>query len=321
MKPFWHTLPRPILVLAPMSGYTESPFRRLMRDIEPSIVTISELVSAEALRRGSEKSFRMIEFAPEEKKYYSVQLFGSETQAFIDAAKIVEDLGADGIDLNLGCPSPKVVGSGHGSALLKDPCTAAKMMEALVKSTHLPVSVKMRLGFYDCDTAALVRTCKTFESAGICSIAIHGRTTKQKYTGQADWEPIYEVKRNLSIPVLGNGDVTSAAIAKQKLGNLDGMMIGRAAMRNPWIFQQCREIFDGKEVSKKPPLPDQLEFFRKHADLATEWKNERWAMIEMRKHFSHFMRGFRGASQFRDRLIRVETRAEMEAIFEEILAQ
>lgn len=314
---FWETLPRPILVLAPMSGYTESPFRRLIRDLEPSTVLVSELVSAEALRRGSEKSFRMIEFVPEEKNYYAVQLFGSETQAFIDAGKIVADIGADGIDLNLGCPSPKVVGSGHGSALLKDPLTATKMMEDLVKSTDLPVSVKMRLGFYTADD--LVETCKNFESAGIKSIAIHGRTTKQKYKGNADWDPIYEVKRHLSIPVLGNGDVTSAAIAVNKLGNLDGMMIGRGAMRNPWIFAQCRAAFDGKPIPPKPSMAVQLDFFRKHAHLASDFKNEAWAMIELRKHFSHFVRGVRKAAVFRDRLIRVSTIAEMEQIFTEIL--
>jgi len=318
-KNFWATIPRPILVLAPMAGWTESPFRRLIRDIEPSTVLISELVSAEALRRGSEKSFRLIEFVPEEKNYYCVQLFGSEEDAFIDAAKIVEDLGADGIDLNLGCPSPKVVGSGHGSALLKDACSAARMMEKLVKSTKLPVSVKTRLGFYD--DSDLVETAKNFESAGIASLAIHGRTTKQRFSGVAQWEKIYQVKDALTIPVLGNGDVTSARIAKDKIKNLDGIMIGRGAMRNPWIFKQCREIFEGREISAKPGLPAQLEFFRKHADLAIAFKNERWAMIEMRKHFAHFVRGVRGAAKFRDRLIRLESVAEMEQIFTEILAQ
>ena len=317
-KNFWAEIPRPILVLAPMAGYTESPFRRLIKDIEPTTVLISELVSAEALRRGSEKSFRMIEFVPEEKNYYCVQLFGSDESAFIEAAKIVEDLGADGIDLNLGCPSPKVVGSGHGSALLKDPCAAAKMMENLVKSTHLPVSVKTRLGFYDDEN--LVNTAKTFESAGIASLAIHGRTTKQKFSGQANWDKIYEVKDNLKIPVLGNGDVTSAAIAKMRLKNLDGIMIARGALRNPWIFKQCREIFDEKEVSAKPSMPEQLEFFRKHAHLASDFKNEKWAMIEMRKHFSHFVRGVKGAASFRERLIRLESIEEMEQIFQEILA-
>lgn len=316
---FWKTINRPILVLAPMAGYTESPFRRLIRELEPTTLLVSELISAEALRRGNEKTMRMIEFVPEELGYYGVQLFGSNVEAFTEAAKIIEDMGVDYIDLNLGCPSPKVVNSGHGSALLKDPCATADMIEKLVNATKLPVTVKMRLGFYNDD--GLIDATKNFENAGISALAIHGRTTKQKYTGQADWEPIYEVKRNLSIPVIGNGDITSAMIAKNKINNLDGVMIGRAAMRNPWIFKQTREALEDKDISEKPPLIEQLDFFRKHAAMASDFKNEQWAMIELRKHFSHFLRGFRGASYFRDKLIRVSTIEEMEAIFTEIIEQ
>lgn len=314
---FWATLEKPILVLAPMAGYTESPFRRLIKEIEPTTILVSELVSAEALRRGSEKTMRLVEFSKEELGYYCVQLFGSDAEAFIDAAKIVQDMGVDGIDLNFGCPSPKVVGSGHGSALLKDPCGSAKMIEALVKAIDIPVSVKMRLGFYNDED--LITTAKSFESAGICSLAIHGRTSTQKFNGEAAWDKIYQVKEHLSIPVIGNGDVTSAAIAKNKLKNLDGVMIGRAAMRNPWIFKQCRELFEGKEVSTRPPLPEQLDFFRRHVKLAVAMKGEKWAMIEMRKHFAHFIRGVRGAATFRDRLIKVETVVGLEEIFADIL--
>ena len=308
---------QPLLVLAPMAGYTESPFRLLIKEIEPTTILVSELISAEALRRGSEKTRRMIEYVPEELNYYGVQLFGSETSAFVEAAHILEDMGIDFIDLNLGCPSPKVVGSGHGSALLQNPQSTAAMIKDLVKATSLPVTVKMRLGFYD--DAGLIETAKMLEDAGISWLAIHGRTTKQKFTGNADWTRIYEVKENLSIPVIGNGDINSAMIAKNRLQNLDGVMIGRASWRNPWIFKQTREIFEGKEVSPKPSMPEQIEFFRRHADLATEYKSEKWAMIELRKHFAHFCRGFRGASVFRDRLIRLETRDEMEQVFKEIL--
>lgn len=308
---------QPLIVLAPMAGYTESPFRRLIKEIEPSTILVSELISAEALRRGSEKTRHMIEFVPEELNYYGVQLFGSEAAAFIDSAKILETMGIDFIDLNLGCPSPKVVGSGHGSALLQNPKATAKMIQELVQATSLPVTVKMRLGFYD--DADLIDTAKRFEDAGISWLAIHGRTTKQKFSGNADWSKIYEVKNHLSIPVIGNGDITSAMIAKNRLQNLDGVMIGRASWRNPWIFKQTREVFKGLEPSKKPLLPEQIAFFKRHADLATEYKSEKWAMIELRKHFAHFCRGFRGASVFRDRLIRLETREEMEEVFEEIL--
>ncbi len=312
----WKDKKKPFLVLAPMAGYTESPFRRLVKEIEPSVILVSELISAEALRRKNEKTLRMIEFSKEEKNQYGVQLFGSKIDAFIDGAQIVEELGADFIDINLGCPSPKIINSGNGSALLKDIDSTSTMIKKLVQSTSLPITVKMRLGFYDDED--LIENAQKLEDAGISALAIHGRTTKQKFGGEANWEKIYLVKEKLQIPVIGNGDVVSAEIAQEKLQNLDGIMIGRASIKNPWIFKQCREIFEGKSVSEVPSLKDQLNFFQRHARLATDFKNEKWAMIELRKHFSHFLRGFHGASYFRNKLIRVETLKEMEDIFEEI---
>jgi len=314
---FWSDLEKPILVLAPMAGYTESPFRRLVKEIEPSTVLVSELISTEAICHNNEKTMRMIEFHAEEKNYYGVQLFGSKAESFIEAAKVVEQIGADFIDLNFGCPSPKVVNSGKGSALLKDSCAAANMIEALVKSTKLPVTVKMRLGFYDDED--LLNSTKNFESAGISALAIHGRTTLQKFKGHSSWEKIYQVKENLSIPVIGNGDIDSAEKAKEYLKNLDGIMIGRGSLKNPWIFKQCREIFAGKPVSAMPEVREQLAFFRRHAELASEFKGEKWAMIEMRKHFAHIARGFHNAAKLREKLIRIESLAGLDEVFEEML--
>ena len=314
---YWEKLQRPILMLAPMAGYTESPFRSLVKKIEPSTILVSELLSVEALRRRSEKTMRMAFFTPEEKKYFNIQLFGSDVNGFIEAAKVVLELGADGIDLNFGCPSPKVIGSGYGSALLKDGEASARMIEALVKSTHLPVSVKMRLGFYD--DSQFLQTVKNFENAGIAALAVHGRTTKQKFSGEAHWEKIYLAKEILSIPVIGNGDVTSAEVAVQKIKNLDGVMIGQAALRNPWIFKQVRMALEGKEVPEKPPIEDQLKFFREHARMAAAVKGEKYALLELRKHFAHFIRGMDHASKYRDQLIRVETLREMEEVFEKML--
>jgi nifR3 family TIM-barrel protein len=316
-KNFWSDLEKPILVLAPMAGYTESPFRRMVKEIEPSVILVSELISCEAIRHNNEKTRRMIEFHPDEKNYYGVQLFGSRTESFIEAAKVVEEIGADFIDLNFGCPSPKIVNSGNGSALLKDPDSSAKMIEKLVKSTTLPVTVKMRLGFYNDED--LVNSAKNFESAGISALAIHGRTTVQKFEGHSNWEKIYEVKENLKIPVIGNGDIDSAEKARDFLQNLDGIMIGRAALKNPWIFKQCREIFAGKPVSAKPEIREQLAFFRRQAELSTEFKGEKWAMIELRKHFAHIARGFHNAAKFREKLIRIESLAELDKIFAEML--
>ncbi|MDH3324695.1 MAG: tRNA-dihydrouridine synthase family protein, partial [Candidatus Peregrinibacteria bacterium] len=239
MKNFWQETKRPILVLAPMAGYTESPFRRLVKEIEPSTILVSELISAEAIRRDNKKTLDMCAFHKSEKKYFGIQLFGSELSAFTEAAKVVENLGADFVDLNFGCPSPKILKSSSGSAILKTPEKAVKLIETLAKTVKIPVTAKMRLGFFNDEN--LIETAKNFESAGLSALAIHGRTTKQKFSGTANWEKIYEVKDNLNIPVIGNGDVTSAEIAKEKLGNLDGVMIGRAAIKNPWIFKQCRE--------------------------------------------------------------------------------
>jgi nifR3 family TIM-barrel protein len=316
MSSLFKKLKRPILALAPMAGYTESPFRTLVKEIEPSTLLISELLSARAFQYGDPKTRRMAFFSSAERPF-GIQLFGSSTESFI-AAKVVEELGADFIDLNFGCPSPKVINSGNGSALLRNPNESAKMIETLVKSTKLPVTVKMRLGFYD-DTR-FQQTCVDFQNAGIQMLAVHGRTTQQKFSGIADWEPIYRVKESLTIPVLGNGDITSAEMAAKRLKNLDGIMIGRAAVKNPWIFTQCRAIFEGKELPAIPELKDQLCFFEKQAALAIEQKGERFALMELRKHLAQFVRGVPGAAQFRDQLIRVETQKALQEIFDEIRA-
>ncbi len=315
MNSLFQDLKRPILALAPMAGYTESPFRSLVKEIEPSTLLISELLSAKAFQFGDPKTRRMAFFSATERPF-GIQLFGSDPETFVAASAVVEELEADFIDLNFGCPSPKIINSGNGSALLRNPVASAKMIEKLVKSTKLPVTVKMRLGFYD--DAQFQQTCVDFQNAGIQMLSVHGRTTQQKFSGTANWDSIYEVKEKLSIPVLGNGDVCSAEEAVEKLKNLDGIMIGRAAVKNPWIFAQMRALFEGKNAPKMPTLKEQLCFFEKQATLATEQKGERFALMELRKHLAQFVRGIDGAARFRDRLIRVETLDGLFEIFDEI---
>lgn len=311
----FENLKRPILALAPMAGYTESPFRTLVKEIEPSTLLVSELLSARAFQYEDPKTRRMA-FFNEAERPFGIQLFGSTPESFVAASAVVEELEADFIDLNFGCPSPKVINSGNGSALLRDPCASAKMIEQLVQSTKLPVTVKMRLGFFN-DTM-FQQTCVDFQNAGIQMLAVHGRTTQQKFSGNANWDPIYEVKEKLSIPVLGNGDITSAEMAVERLKNLDGIMIGRGAVKNPWIFAQCRAAFEGKEIPPIPDLKTRLQFFEKQAMLATEQKGEKFALMELRKHLAQFVRGVEGAAKFRDRLIRVETIEGLKEIFDEI---
>ncbi len=315
MSSLFENLKRPILALAPMAGYTESPFRTLVKEIEPSTLLISELLSAKAFRFGDPKTRRMAFFSPMERPF-GVQLFGSDPEDFVAASAVVEELEADFIDLNFGCPSPKVINSGNGSALLRDPDASAKMIEQLVKSTTLPVTVKMRLGFFDDEM--FQQTCVDFQNAGIQMLAVHGRTTQQKFSGNANWDPIYKVKESLSIPVIGNGDITSAEMAKDRLKNLDGIMIGRAAVKNPWIFAQCRAAFEEKEIPAIPELSMRLTFFEKQAALAVSQKGEKFALMELRKHLAQFVRGVEGAAQFRDRLIRVQTMKDLHEIFDEI---
>ena len=315
MTSFLENLPRPLLALAPMAGYTESPFRSLVKEIEPSTLLISELLSAKAFQFGDPKTKRMAFFDKQERPF-GIQLFGSNLDAFIAASQVVKELGADFIDLNFGCPSPKIINSGNGSALLRDPRASAKMIEQLVKSTSLPITAKMRLGFFN--DKLFQQTCVDFQNAGIQMIAVHGRTTQQKFSGSANWEPIYKVKEQLSIPVIGNGDITSAEMAIERLQNLDGIMIGRTAVKNPWIFAQCRAAFEGKEIPPIPELKEQLRFFEKQAVLATKQKGEKFALMELRKHLAQFVRKIEGAAKFRDRLIRVATTQELQEIFDEI---
>ncbi len=317
MKKFWQKIPRPILMLAPMAGYTESPFRTMVRKLEPSVILVSELISAEAIRRRNKKTFTMMRFSETEKKYFGIQLFGSKHESFVDAAKIVEsEIEADFIDLNFGCPAPKVVKSESGSAILKNPKSAVKLIELLVKNVRIPVTVKMRLGFFNDQN--FLEIVKSFESAGISAIAIHGRTSAQKFDGNANWEKIYEAKNIVKIPIIGNGDIKSATDARDKLKNLDGIMIGRGAIANPWIFQECRSIFDNGKIQNPPSLATKIEFLRELMHRNLDFKDEKYAVLEMRKFIIVAIHGFDGAKKFREKLMQADSIEKVENIFDEI---
>ena len=313
-------LPRPLLSLAPMAGYTESAFRRLVKSYEPTVILTSELLSAKALCHGSEKTKQLMQFSAEESPYYGVQIFGDDAESMVQAGHIVAQEGADFVDLNLGCPSPKVVGSGYGSALLKNPQSTADLIATLVQKVPLPITVKMRLGFYD--DAQVVEISQSFAQAGISSLAIHGRTAQQRFSGQAAWEPIYKVKKALqkyAIPVFGNGDITSLAIAQQKLKTLDGLMIGRAAMRRPWIFAQCRAAWSGKPIPADPPVEERVKNWLQHAQWAIEQYGEIAGLRRLRKYFAQSLRGIPHASQFRDQLIRIDSFDQLQNITDQLL--
>jgi nifR3 family TIM-barrel protein len=317
MKNFWQKIPQPILVLAPMAGYTESPFRSMVRELEPSVILVSELISAEAIRRKNKKTFEMMRFSEMERKYFGIQLFGSKHESFVEAAKIVEsEVGADFIDLNFGCPSPKVIKSESGSAILKDPKSAVQLIESIVKNIKIPVTVKMRLGFFNDDN--FLEIVKSFEEAGVSAIAIHGRTTTQRFFGVSNWEKIYEAKKLLKIPVIGNGDIKSAIEARDKLKNLDGIMIGRGAIANPWIFRESRALFDNGKILDPPKLKIKVGFLRELLYRSLESKDEKYAVLELRKFVIVAIYGFDGAKTFREKLMKANSLETVENVFDEI---
>ncbi len=309
----------PILALAPMSGYTDTAYRQLIKGIEPRTICFTEFTSADGIVYESEKTLSQLDFNPEEERPLVAQIFGKKPEHFVEAAKRVEDMGIDAIDINMGCPAKKVVSSDHGSALLKDPKLAAQIVEATCKGTSLPVSVKTRIGVNQCELDWFIQFCKDMENAGAELLSIHGRTAKQMYTGLADWEPIYEVKKHVNVPVVGNGDIKSAQDALDKIGNLDGVMVGRGTMGNPWLMREIAAAFHGEEYKAPESFEEKLPYFIRHCELNVESKGEHRGMLEMRKHFVGILKGFDGASKYRSKVVKISTLAEAREVFDEIL--
>jgi len=316
MKFTWKKAKKPILALAPMEGYTDSAFRQLIKEYAPEVVCFTEFTSADALKYNSKKSIGKIGFEQSERPLI-VQLFGKHPDHFVEAIKYVEESGADGIDINMGCPARNVVASQHGSALLKNPELAAEITHSIAKSTKLPVSVKMRIGFREYDEESFTDFCLNLKKAGATNLTIHGRTTKQGYTGLANWDPIYKIKEKVGINVIGNGDVTSPEIAIKKLKNLDGIMVGRATFGNPLIMYEIyRALYPDSPELKK--MPSWIDVATKQIRLSVEVKGEKRGMLEMRKHLAAYIKGFPGAAKYRAKLVRVETEKEALCILEEI---
>lgn len=312
----WDKVKRPILALAPMEGYTDSAFRQLVKEYAPEIICFTEFTSADALKFNSKKSIGKIGFSQAEKPLI-VQLFGKHPDHFVEAIKYVEAMGADGIDINMGCPAKNVVNSQHGSALLKNPDLAYKIVKSVSSNTKLPVSVKMRIGFKEYNKQAFMDFCINLEKNGAKALTIHGRTTKQGYTGKADWNPAYKVKEKVGITVIGNGDIVSPKIAIDKLKNLDGVMVGRATFGNPLIMKEIYDALHPKSKKLKKN-PDWFEIAEKHIVLSVETKGEKKAMLEMRKHLAAYIKGFPYAAKFRSSLVRVETQQEAMNLLKEI---
>jgi nifR3 family TIM-barrel protein len=309
------------LFLAPMAGVSEAPFRLLCRRFGADVV-VSEFLSSEGLRRGSERTMRMAAFDAEERPI-GIQIFGSEPAAMADAAALVTDVFApDYVDINFGCPVKKVVKRNGGSGCLKDLGLVQQIIRAVAAATRLPVTVKIRSGWDESsrDPVGIALRC---QEAGARALTLHARTRTQMFSGAARWEEIASVVEALDIPVIGNGDVTTAGdVLRMRLETgCAGVMIARGSFGNPWIFRDARAMLDGRPVAPAPTAEERFRTALEHArlTLAVEGDTPK-AALEFRKHLGWYARGLQGAAALRERLHRVDTLAEVEQIFSEYLA-
>lgn len=308
------------LILAPMAGVTDLPFRLLCRRQGAGLLCM-EMVSAKAIYYKNKNTELLMEIHPEEHPV-SLQLFGSDPDILAAMAAQIEERPFEILDFNMGCPVPKVVNNREGSALMKDPKLVEEILTKLVKAVKKPVTVKIRKGF-DEEHVNAVEIAKIAESCGVAAVAVHGRTRQQYYSGKADWDIIRQVKEAVSIPVIGNGDVVSgeSAIAIQKETGCDGVMIGRGAQGNPWIFSELLEY----ERTGKMPLRPSVEAIKKmmirHAQLQMQYKGEYLGIREMRKHVSWYTSGLPNSAKLRDEINRVESYEELEQLLEERLKE
>lgn len=305
---------QPSLVLAPMAGVTDSSFRRLIKELGGVGLIVTEFISVEGLTRGNLRTHKMLRFLPEERPI-SVQIFGYDEDRMAAAAELVEEAGADIIDINCGCPAKKVVKGGGGSSLLRDLPQLEKILLRVRAAVSIPVTMKIRTGWDDSSINA-VEVARIVENCGGAMIAIHGRTRMQGYSGKANWDVISAVKKAVSIPVTGCGDVTTPTdvLARLDRSGVDAVMIGRGAISNPWIFRQASELMRG-DVPLEPGLDEKQEVLRRYYELLRDEIPERALAGKLKQMCGYFTHGLEGGARLRERVFHSQTIGE---IFDQI---
>ena len=306
------------VVLAPMAGVTDFAFRRLCRE-QGAALTTSEMVSARALVYRDGKTKALL-YRPEDERPFAAQIFGHEPEIMAEAAALALEIsGADILDINMGCPVGKIVKSGDGSALMREPELAGRIVEAVVRAVDAPVTVKFRKGF-DGGSVNAVEFARVMEQAGAAALAVHGRTRAQMYAGRADWDVIREVKAAVSIPVAANGDIFSGGDAAHILRytGCDLAMIGRGCFGDPWLFARANAAIDGRPEPELPPLAERMDAAVRQIRLLAERSGERAACLEARHHLPWYLHGVAHAGTYRVQLVKVETLADIDKIVKDV---
>ncbi len=308
------------LLLAPMEDVSDPPFRALCKE-QGADVVYTEFISSEGLIRDAAKSVMKLDIYEKERPV-GIQIFGANLESMLRSVEIVEKSNPDIIDINFGCPVKKVVSKGAGAGILKDIDLMVSLTEAMVKHTHIPITVKTRLG-WDESSIKIVEVAERLQDVGCKAISIHGRTRKQMYKGEADWTPIAEVKNNprMQIPVFGNGDVNTPERAKEMRDEygLDGAMIGRASIGNPWFFKEVKHFLKTGEHIAAPDMTQRVEAAKKHLQMAIEWKGERLGVFETRRHYTNYFRGIPHFKEYRLKMVTSDESTTVFDVFEEVL--
>jgi len=308
------------LLLAPMEDVSDPPFRALCKE-QGADVVYTEFISSEGLIRDAAKSIQKLDIYEKERPV-GIQIFGAELEPMLQTVDIVEKSNPDIIDINFGCPVKKVVCKGAGAGILKDIDLMVKLTAEMVKRTNLPITVKTRLG-WDHDSIKIVEVAERLQDVGCKAISIHGRTRTQMYKGTADWRPIAEVKNNprMYIPVFGNGDVDTPekAMEMRDVFGLDGAMIGRASIGNPWFFKQVKHFFKTGEHLQPISLEERVEAAKRHLQMAIDWKGEKLGVFETRRHYTNYFKGIPHFKEYRTRMVTSDAAEDVFAVFDEVL--